>query len=307
MENNHIYESLVIGSGPCGIGCACKLKEAGLDFAVIESYIPGGKINIAPRVDNYPHEFQIPGPDLAMKFAKRLTDLKIPFINKEVVSLTKKDGLFNVELKDGTVLLSKTVMLASGTKERKLGLEKEDELLGHGISYCAICDGHFFKGKDIVVVGGGNSALKEAIYLAHLANHVTVVHRRNEFRGLNHLVDEIRGLPNTTILTPYVPVRILGEEKVEGLVIKHKETEEELTVKAEGFFPLVGQIPNTQFVNIPGVLNEWGTIDQTRTKETSCPGLFAGGDILNREVRQIFLAETDGRIAANNIIKAIKG
>jgi len=307
MENNHIYETLIIGSGPCGVGCACKLKEAGIDFAVIESYIPGGKVNIAPRVDNYPHEFQIPGPDLAMKFAERLMALKAPFINKEVVSLTKDDELFNVELKDGTVLKSKTVLLASGTKERKIGLEKEDELLGHGISYCAICDGHFFRGKDIVVVGGGNSALKEAIYLAHICSHVTIVHRRNEFRGLTHLVDELKAMDNTTILTPYVPVKIVGEDKVEGLIIKNRETEEEMTLKVEGFFPLVGQIPNTQFVKIPGVLNEWGTIEQTKTKETTCKGLYAGGDILNREVRQIFLAETDGRIAATNIIKALRG
>lgn len=307
MENNHIYETLIIGSGPCGVGCACKLKEAGVDFAVIESYIPGGKINIAPRVDNYPHEFQIPGPDLAMKFAQRLMDLKTPFINKEVVSLTKEDDLFNVELKDGTVLKSKTVMIASGTTEKKIGLEKEDEFLGHGISYCAICDGHFFKGKDIVVVGGGNSALKEAIYLSHICNHVTIVHRRNEFRGLNNLVDELKTRENVTIITPYIPVKILGEEKVEGLVIKNKETEEEMTLKVDGFFPLVGQIPNTQFVKIPGVLDQYGLIEQTKTKESSCKGLYAGGDILNREVRQIYLAETDGRIAAANIIKALRG
>ena len=304
---NKVYDSVIIGAGPSGIGCALALKAKGYDIALIEKSTPGGKVNIAPRVDNYPHEFQIPGPDLAMKFATRLMDLKMPFINKEVISLTKVDDLFNVELKDGTVLQSKTVMLASGTKERKLGLEKEDELLGHGISYCAICDGHFFKGKDIVVVGGGNSALKEAIYLAHICNHVTIVHRRNEFRGLNHLVDELKAMNNTTILTPYVPVKIVGNDKVEGLVIKNKETEEEMTLKVDGFFPLVGQIPNTQFVKIPGVLNEWATIEQTKTKETSCPGLYAGGDILNREVRQIFLAETDGKIAATNIIKALRG
>lgn len=307
MENNHIYETLIIGSGPCGVGCACKLHEAGIDFAVIESYIPGGKVNICPRVDNYPREFQIPGPDLAMKFAKRLMDLKAPFINKEVVSLTKESDLFNIELKDGSVLQSKTVLIASGTKERKLGLEKEEEFLGHGISYCAICDGHFFRGKDIVVVGGGNSALKEAIYLTNLANHVTLVHRRNEFRGLNKLVDEFKAKPNTTVLTPYIPVKILGEDKVEGLVIENRETQQQMTVVADGFFPLVGQIPNTQFVKIPGVLNEWGTIEQTKTKETTCPGLYAGGDILNREVRQIFLSETDGMTAAKGIIAFLRG
>ncbi|MCQ2776531.1 MAG: FAD-dependent oxidoreductase [Bacilli bacterium] len=307
MENNHIYETLIIGSGPCGIGCACKLKEAGIDFAVLESYIPGGKINIAPRVDNYPHEFQIPGPDLAMKFVNRLMDLKVPFINKEVISLTKENDLFKVELKDQTILLAKTVLLASGTKERKLGLAKEDEFLGHGISYCAICDGHFFRNKEIVVVGGGNSALKEAIYLSRLASKIYLVHRRNEFRGLNHLVDELKAMGNVEIITPYVPVEILGEEKVEGLTIEHRETGERRTLKVDGFFPLVGQIPNTQFVNIEGVKDESNLIPVNKTMETNCEGLFAGGDILPREIRQIYLAEHDGMVAAKNIILKLRG
>ena len=308
MQNNHIYETLIIGSGPCGIGCACKLKEAGIDFAVIESYIPGGKVNIAPRVDNYPHEFQIPGPDLAMKFAKRLMDLKVEFINKEVVSLTKENELFIIKLADETVLQSKTVLIASGTKERKLGLDKEDELLGHGISYCAICDGHFFKGKDIVIVGGGNSALKEAIYLSNLCNKVYLVHRRTEFRGLNHLVDELKAKGNVEILTPYIPVEILGDDKVTGLVIEQKETHERLSLKVEGFFPLVGQIPNTQFINIDGVKDEWGLVAvNNKTMETNCENLFAGGDILPREVRQIYLAEHDGMVAAKNIVIKLRG
>lgn len=303
--DNHLYECLIIGSGPCGIGCACKLKENGVDFAVIESYIPGGKINIAPRVDNYPFEHQIPGPDLAMKFAQRLFDLKVPFINKEVKSIVKPH-YFEVELTDGTVLLSKTVLVASGTKERKLGLEKEDELLGHGISYCAVCDGHFFKGKDVAVVGGGNSALKEAIYLSNLTNKLYLIHRRNEFRGLNHLVDELKQKSNVEILTPYVPVRILGDEKIEGLVIANKETNQEKTLVLQGFFPLVGQIPNTQFINIDGVKDEYGLVPVDKAFATSCPGLFAGGDILPREVRQIYLAEHDGTVAAKGIVNYLR-
>lgn len=305
--SEHIYETLIIGSGPCGIGCACKLKENNIDFAVIESYIPGGKINIAPRVDNYPFEHQIPGPDLAVKFAKRLSDLKMPFINKEVVSLTKNDDIFELSLSNGETLKAKTVMLASGTKERKLGLEKEDEMLGHGLSYCSICDGHFFKGLDVAVVGGGNSALKEAIYLSNLVNKLYLIHRRNEFRGLNHLVDELKAKDNVEIITPYVPVKILCDDKVNGLVISHRETNEERTLNIQGFFPLVGQIPNTQFINIDGVKDESNLIPVSKTFETCCPGLFAGGDILPREVRQIYLAEHDGTVAAKNIVIYLKG
>ena len=300
------YDTLILGAGPCGIRSAIILKEAGLDIAVIEGSTPGGKINIAPRVDNYPGFTKIPGPDLAMEFFSWLNKADVEMIPEMVISLTKEDDLFRVKTEQNEYL-AKTVLVATGTKERELGLPNEKELFGHGVSYCAVCDGHFFKGQDVLIIGGGNTALKEAIFMADLAHHVYLVHRRNEFRGNKYLVDEFRELPNTTILTPYVPVEILGDDKVTGIVIQNRETEEKKTIAVQGIFPLVGQIPNSQFINIDGVKDEWGTIPvDPKTKQTSCPGLYAGGDILPRDIRQIYLSEVDGKMACKAIIEYLK-
>lgn len=301
-----LYDTLVLGAGPCGIRTSIILKEAGLNVAVIEGFTPGGKINIAPRVDNYPGFKKIPGPDLAMEFFNWLNAANVEMIPDIITSLTKENNVFTVTCQNGTYQ-AKTVLVATGTKERELGLPKEKELFGHGLSYCAICDGHFFKNKDVLIIGGGNAALKEAIYMADLANHVYLIHRRNEFRGNNYLVNEIKAMNNTTILTPYVPVSLLGDDKLTGVVIRNLETNEEKTLDVQGVFPLVGQIPNSDFIKIPGVTNEWGTIPvEAKTKQTSVEGLYAGGDILPRDIRQIYLSEVDGKMAAKAIIEYIK-
>ena len=300
------FDTLIIGAGPCGIRSGIILKEAGLNVAVFEYSTPGGKINIAPRVDNYPGFTKIPGPDLAVEFFNWLNKAEVEMIPEEVTSLTKEGDMFRIETPHGEYA-AKTVLIATGTKERELGLPNEKELFGHGVSYCAVCDGHFFKGQDVLIIGGGNTALKEAIYMADLAHHVYLIHRRNEFRGNKYLVDELNALPNATILTPYVPVSILGDDKVTGAVIKNVETGEEKTLELQGVFPLVGQIPNSKFIKIDGVTNEWGTIPvDPKTKQTSVPGLYAGGDILPRDIRQIYLSEVDGKAACKAIIEYLK-
>ena len=301
-----IYDTLIIGAGPCGIRSAIILKEAGLDVAVFEYSTPGGKINIAPRVDNYPGFTKIPGPDLAVEFFNWLNKAGVEMIPEEVTSLIKDGDIFHLETPEGKYA-AKTVIIASGTKERQLGLPNEEKLFGHGVSYCAVCDGHFFKGQDVLMIGGGNTALKEAIYMADLAHHVYLIHRRNEFRGNKYLVDEINALPNATILTPYVPVAILGDDKVTGAVIKNVETGEEKTLEVQGVFPIVGQIPNSKYIKIDGVTNEWGTIPvDPKTKQTSVEGLYAGGDILPRDIRQIYLSEVDGKAACKAILEYLK-
>ena len=298
-----LYDTLILGAGPCGIRTAIILKEAGLDIAVIEGSTPGGKINIAPRVDNYPGFTKIPGPDLAVEFFNWLNNAGVEMIPDMVVSLTKEDNIFHVDCEHGSYL-AKTVLVATGTKERELGLPKEKELFGHGLSYCAVCDGHFFKGQDVLIIGGGNTALKEAIFMTDLAHHVYLIHRRNEFRGNKYLVTELENLPNATILTPYVPVSLLGDERLTGVVIENRETGEQKTLDVQGVFPLVGQIPNSQFIKIDNVKDEWGTIPvNPKTKQTGCEGLYAGGDILPRDIRQIYLSEVDGKAAAKAIIE----
>lgn len=294
-----IYDVVIIGAGPSGIGAAINLKNEGFDIALIEMGMPGGKINIAPRVDNYPGQKEIPGPDLAMIFYQRILDNNLNFIGDEITSLDKEGNIF-VSIGKNATYKSKAVYVASGTVERKIGLPKEDQLFGHGLSYCALCDGHFFKGQDVLVIGGGNAALKEAVHLAHLVKHLYLIHRRNEFRGSNKIVDELKSFDNVTILTPYVPIEFIGDEKLEGVKIQNKETLEEKTLKVQGVFPLVGQNPNTTFIKLD-IKNEWGNIPVDKSMSTRVEGCFAGGDVLPRDIRQIYLAEHDGMVAAKSI------
>jgi len=302
---NKIYDCLIIGAGPCGIGAAEVLTKAQKDIAIIEMSTPGGKVNVAPRVDNYPHQESISGPDLAVKFFNRINDAKIPLIGDEIIDIDKQDNLFVLSGKN-TKYTAKTVLIGSGTKERVLGLPKEKELFAKGISYCAICDGHFFKNKDVIVIGGGNTALKEALYLSEIVNKLYVIHRRNEFRGSVKLVEELKSHSNVSIMTPFIPLEFIGEEKLEAIRIANKETNEERIIKVDGAFPLVGQLPNSGFVSKLNITNEWGTIPVDKAFMTSVDGVFAGGDILPRDIRQIYLAEHDGVTAANSIIKYLE-
>lgn len=308
MENNNYHDVIVIGLGPGGMGISETLIQENIDVLVIEKSMPGGKVNIAPRVDNYPGYKEIAGPDLAESLYKKYLNYHINTLFDEVIELKKENkDYFTLRLKSGKLFSAKFVVVASGTKEKMIGLEKEKEFLGHGISYCSICDGHFFKNKPVVVVGGGNSALKEAIHLSAFVSHLYLIHRRNEFRGNKKLVDELKEKQNVEILTPFVPLKIIGENKVKGLLIKNNLTNEEKTLEVEGFFPLVGQDPNTSFIKINGVLDNYNLIPVNQNKESNVKNLFAVGDVLPRGIRQIYLSEFDGKIAAKEIIKRIKG
>ena len=296
------FETIIIGAGPCGMRVALELKKANVNFLLLDPGMPGGKVNVAPRVDNYPGFHEIPGPDLAVALFTRLVDAGIEITPERVESLTKINDNFVIKT-DLNEYTAKTVVISSGTKDRKLGLDREDELLGHGLSYCALCDGHFFKGQDIIVIGGGNAALKEAIYLTHVAKKVYLIHRRNEFRGSDKLVQELKDAENVEIITPYVPVKLIADDKITGIEIAHRETDERRIINLQGVFVAVGQIPNTQFVNIDGVVDDYKTIPVTmKTMETSCHNLFAGGDVLPRDIRQIYLAEHDGIVIAKSIL-----
>ena len=301
MKTN--YEALVIGCGPSGITAAIELKNAGVDVALIEKDAPGGKINIAPRVDNYPGYEKISGPDLAMVFVQRLFDANVEFIGDEVLSLTKEGDIFTLVCKRNTYT-SKTVLLATGTVEKKIGLPNEDKLFGHGLSYCALCDGHFFKGEDVAVIGGGDAALKEALYLTTLVNKLYVIHRRNEFRGEEYILNELKSHANVEFLTPYDTLEILEENnKVSGLKIQNKETKEIKILSIQGLFPLVGQNPNSKFIKIDNVVDEKGTVPFNEDMSTNVKGLYVAGDLTPRDIRQIYIAEPDGKNAAISMIK----
>lgn len=305
-KNLKKVDVVIIGAGPAGIGAAVALKKAGADFVILESSAPGGKVNIAPRVDNYPGHFQISGPDLAYVFYERLINEDIKLQGETVLSLTKEGNNFKVE-GDQNIYDARAVLIATGAKEKKIGIPNEEELFGKGISYCGLCDGHFFKDQVIAIVGGGNSALKEASYLSGIVKKLYLVHRRNEFRGTTKLLEEVKAKTNVEILTPYIPLEILGKDKVEGLVIQNAETKEIKTLEIDGFFPLVGQDPNTDFIKIPDVIDDYRFIPvDNKTMMSKIEGLFAAGDVLPRLIKQIYLSEHDGRVAAKNILEYLQ-
>ena len=304
---NLVYDTIIIGAGPSGISAGLELKKNNLNVILFEKGAPGGKVNIAPRVDNYPGFKQIPGPDLAYEFYQRALKENLIIIPEEVLHLKRNNDLFAVETDMGNYL-SKTILIASGTLERKLGFQLEDELLGKGISYCALCDGHFYKNKVVMVIGGGNAALKEAIYLTDLVKHLYLIHRRNEFRGNVKLVEELKSHDNVTILTPFIPLEfILDNDHISGIKIKNVATDEEQIIELDGIFPLVGQLPNSSFIEIDGIKDEKGFIPVDKSMSSGVEGIFASGDILPRDIRQIYLAEFDGKKAASSIIAYLRG
>lgn len=294
-----MVDFIIIGAGPGGIESAVALKNKSYSTLIFESEYIGGKVNIAPRVDNFPPYEKIAGPDLAYEFYKKAEENHLDIKYETVLSVFKRDDIFNVKT-NKSVYESKYVIVASGTKERFLGLPNEKELFGHGISYCALCDGHFFKNKDIMVVGGGNSAIKEAIYLAGLANHLYVVHRRNEFRCEPKYLDELKSYKNVELLTPYVLEEIKGEFKLESVKIKEVTKEVTKEIKIDALFPLIGQIPNTSF--LPNeVLDNLGYVIVDDRYETIIKGLFAIGDVLPRVEKQIYLVVNDSNKLVSNL------
>ena len=303
MQKNHKkIDVVVIGAGPAGIGASLVFKKEGIDFVLIEASAPGGKVNIAPRVDNYPNYHEIPGSDLAMELYKRLTDAKIEISGEKVISLIKEKEVFTIET-DQNIYTAKAVLVASGAEEKKLGLPNEERLFGRGVSYCAICDGHFYRGKTAAIIGGGNSALKEGVYLAKIVKKLYVIHRRNEFRGLPKTLEELKAIPSVEILTPYIPLEIIGDDTLKQLKIQNKDTGEIKILDVDGLFPLVGQNPNTDFIKIPGVIDDYRFIPvDNKTMMSNVVGLYAAGDVLPRVIKQIYLSEHDGIVASKSII-----
>ena len=289
-----IYDVLIIGAGPAGITASILLKEKGYKVAVLEYYMPGGKVNIAPRVDNYPGKEKISGPDLAMDFFMRMNNAGIEYIATKVNSISKKDDLFLLDTTSGE-LISKLVIVASGTDEKKLGFDNEKDVFGHGLSYCVICDGHFYQNKVTGVVGEDRYALAEAIYLAKLSSAVHFITSFDHVVGVQKLIDELASYPNVIYHFNSRVTKLRGNP-LSSIIINNKE---EITM--EGLFPLLGYLPNTSFVPSE-VLNEDRFMMVDRNYETSIKGLFAIGDVIERELKQIYLAEIDAKKVVDYIV-----
>lgn len=294
---------IIIGSGPAGMGAAIYGKRAGLDTLVLEGTgMSGGQVTQTYEVDNYLGLPGVNGFDMAMTFQAHMEKLGAEFEMGIVNKVEKKEGYFEV-VTDEKIYETKTVVLATGASHNKLMVPGEEELAGMGVSYCATCDGAFFKGRTTMVVGGGDVAIEDAIFLARGCEKVYLVHRRDELRGAKILQDTLMSLPNVEIIWDSVVQEIQGEEQVEQVKLLNRKTGVESQVKADGVFIAVGIHPNTECFADLVETDKNGYIVAGENCETSVPGIFVAGDTRTKELRQIITAVADGANAINSVQK----
>ena len=297
------YDLVIIGAGPAGLSAGIYGSRAGLKTLILENGAPGGKLIKTYHISNYPGVANVEGTKLAMDMLEQATSFGAEYAYGEVSGVDENK---NVYLNDGSYIEAKAVILATGTKERMLNIPGEKENLGRGVSFCAVCDGAFFRDKDVVVIGGGNSALEESLYLANLVKSVTIVIRRDVFRAEKQIQDQIESNEKIHILKKHVPKEILSEDhKVSGIVLEDVATKECTTLSCSAVFPYVGQDPLTGCVKDLGILNEQGYVLVDENRETKIPGIYAAGDVIEKELRQVVTACNDGAIAAQHAFHEI--
>ncbi len=295
-----MYDLIIIGSGPAGLSAAVYGKRAGLKLLVLEKApMSGGQVLNTYEVDNYLGMPGINGFDMGMQFRAHADKLEVEFKEAEVTALEDK-GDRKVVCTTEEELEAKTVILAAGAVHAHLGVPGEEELSGMGVSYCATCDGAFFRGKTVAVVGGGDVALEDAIYLARTCEKVWLVHRRDELRGAKVLQEELMGLPNVEVLYSSVVEEICGEDAVESLRIKNVRNGEISRLPVSGIFIAVGIHPETELVQKLTACDEGGYVLAGEDCATQVPGLFVAGDIRKKPIRQIVTAVADGANAATS-------
>ena len=296
-----IKEVAIIGAGPSGVTASIYLKRAGLDFVLFENELVGGKVNLTAEIDNYPPINHITGFELGQKYEEDLKYNDIKVTREKVIEVSKQEELFIVKTNKNEYIC-KAVLLASGALNKRLNVLNEEKFINKGISGCAVCDGNLFKNKPMAVVGGGNSALEEALYLATIASKVYVIHRRNEFRGAKQYLDLLKQKENVEVLTPYVISECLGDNVLTSLKLENVETKESKVIDVNVLFEYVGLVANTDYLKINEVKDNNGFIIINEDCETSVKGLFASGDVTNKKLRQIIVASGDGAMASQSII-----
>lgn len=298
-----IYDLVILGAGPSGICAAIYATRAKLNTLWLEKkFVQGGQIVDTYEVDNYPGLPGITGLDLGEAMVNHAEKLGISPKREPVLSIEDEGELKIIRTKKN-IYRARTVILACGAAHRQLGIPGEEELSGMGVSYCATCDGAFFQGGTVAVVGGGNVAVEDAILLSRTCRKVYLVHRRGELRADKVLQDRLFRCPNVEMVWDNVPVSIEGTEKVESLKVRNVRTDEEKTIAVDGVFIAVGILPNTEKFKNLVALDEGGYIIAGEDCVTSTPGIFAAGDIRTKQLRQVVTAVADG---ANAVISAEK-
>lgn len=295
------YEILIVGGGPAGLTAGIYAKRAGRKVAIIEKFLPGGQLNLIGEIENYTGFKSIKGDELAFKMYEQVANLKIPFIYDEIV-----DYDFNGDEKKlvghNKTYTANAVILALGSNPRELGIEGENKYKGQGVSYCALCDGNFFKGKKVAVVGSGDSAFSDAIYLSNLCEKVYVL-TKNELKLHNYAENELDNKDNVKVIKGAISKEILGKDVVESLVYEKEGKEEKIDV--DGVFVAIGRRPETHMLEDKIQLAERGFIKANDKMQTSMEGVFVCGDIREGNIKQIATAVGDGAVAGTEASKYV--
>ncbi|MBQ3666386.1 MAG: thioredoxin-disulfide reductase [Lachnospiraceae bacterium] len=292
-----MYDIIIVGAGPAGLSAGIYALRSGKSALILEAKAYGGQIINTPDIENYPGIKNISGFEFATGLYEQATSLGAEVKYEQVISIEDKGDIKIVGTEEN-LYECKAVILATGAKNRKLGLEKENELIGYGVSYCATCDGAFYKNKDVAVVGGGNTAIEDALFLTNYCNKVYVIHRRNQFRADPKDVDKLKEKENVEFVMNSTVEKILGDTIVEGIEVKDQNTKEKKTINVSGVFIAVGQEPdNTMFSNLVK-LDDSGYIIAKEDCMTNVKGIYTAGDCRTKTVRQLTTAAADGAVAA---------
>lgn len=296
------FDLIVVGAGPAGLTAAIYARRASKTVLVLEAKAWGGQIINTPDIENYPVVAHISGVDFANDLYRQATALGAEVRLEKVVSVqaqgqTKRVQTTKNEYEAGAVIL------ATGSENRKLGVDREQALVGRGVSYCATCDGNFFRKRDVAVVGGGNTALEDALYLADIVNKVYLIHRRDSFRGEESTVARLRGKQNVEFVYNANVTALLGEKRLTGVEVTDKLTGEKRTLAIDGLFVAVGRIPENESFRALIDVDEAGYAVAGENCRTRVPGIFVAGDNRTKEVRQLVTAAADGAVAATEAVK----
>lgn len=297
------YDVVIVGAGPGGLSAAIYAARAKLKTLVLEKATEGGQITLTNVVEDYPGFTSISGEELADKFVEHAREFGVSFANEEVMEIDLNGDVKKIKTDFGNEYTSKVVIMATGSNPRKLGVPGEDEFANRGVSYCAVCDGSFFKDKPVVVIGGGDSAVEEGIYLSKISSEVSVVHRRDKLRAQKIVQDRAFKVSNMKFIWNSVVTEIGGNKSVEYVVLKDVGSGKITKYPTSGVFIYVGLVPNSQLVKNAVEIDDHGFIITDEHMETKIKGVYAVGDVRKTVLRQVLTAAADGAIAAVDLIK----
>lgn len=303
MENQEIYDVVIIGSGPSGLTAGIYAQRARLNSIIIEKqYMSGGQVLTTYEVDNYPGLPGINGFDMGVKFKEHAQKLGANFITDEVIELDVMNKIKKVKCKKNTYL-SKTIIISTGAEHKLLGVKGEKELFGKGVTYCATCDGAFYKDQIVAVIGGGDTALEDAIFLSRICKKVYLIHRRDEFRGIKLLQEKVFATENIEVVWDTVISEIKGEKEVTSVQVQNLKTNEFYDIQLNGVFIAIGIVPNSNIFEQHLNLDEGNYIIANEDCKTSVEGVFVAGDVRTKALRQIVTAVSDGANAITSVEK----